>query len=296
MEHETSGITHVKTAREYAISDAVNFKPFNPNDLPDFFAGVMFGQRRTGKTTLMRDLVHSQRKRFDKVFVFSLTAHIYKDSDYDFVPPTNFVYGLDEDLLEDMMTSREREVIKRTENGTMKDIDKWLFIFDDIIGDKKVRQSQPLNNLFVQGRHFAIYALLLCQHATGIPPVIRRNLDVAFCFRPNSQDTREIICKEYMSLEHWKVGQEILKNITSEDHVAVAIMLKDPSVKKYEDQVFKYQCEVDSKGVPKHWNFKIGHNTQYQRTIKNAKVDKSRVMGEVLNIKVIVQPTRQSLT
>ncbi len=99
------------------------------HDLPDDFFLIMYGQRRSGKNTMMMAVLQSmeRRLRFHKVHVISKTAHVNKEQYSQF--PSKTLYSnasnLDE-ILDDILKEQEesmcniREERKGEKDGTQE--------------------------------------------------------------------------------------------------------------------------------------------------------------------------------
>jgi len=233
----------MKVDPEEVQSEVDSLLQFDPEILPEHFSCAIYGQRRTGKTTILRDLIYQLRDRFDIVIVFSVTADLYKTTDYSFVPENNFVYGLDEKFIEGMITKRRNYILQGHDK---KKLDRMLFLLDDVISEKNVFHSKTLSSLFVLGRHALISVVVLTQHTSGINPTIRKNLDLSIVFYPESSASREVISKEYLSLKHWNLGSEILKAATNKQFATLAI-IRNPSARAYNEKAFTYMARYHEK-------------------------------------------------
>lgn len=121
------------------------------------FLLAMFSKRRTGKSVLMRDLVHQIKDWYEEVYVFSMTALDQPDM-FDFVKPENIIHGYDEEKLLQIWTIQETKTraYKKLHNVKTEKCPHILVIFDDIVSDPKIRHSKIFDSLAVCGRHKAI--------------------------------------------------------------------------------------------------------------------------------------------
>ena len=233
----------MKTDPEEVKQEVDSLTPFDPQILPKSFSAAIYGARRQGKTTILRDLVYQLRDRFDIVLVFSTTAMLYRETDFSFVPEKNFIDHLDEELIQNILDRRHLVLEQKLDVK----LDRMLILLDDIISEKNVFHSRVLSALFSKGRHYGEFSVvILTQHATAINPLIRRNLDLSVVFYPEASSTREIISKEYLSLKDWSTGSEILKLATSAEFAALAI-IRNPAARAYNEKAFTYFSTLHEK-------------------------------------------------
>jgi hypothetical protein len=65
---------------------------------------------------------------------------------------------------------------------------------------KKVMQSQDINKIFKNGRHFRFFYINAMQYIKDAPPEIRGNVDLLFAFNTTSSHEREKLHKEYFAM------------------------------------------------------------------------------------------------
>lgn len=243
----------------YSLPNAEDFEDFDPWKHMDLKsksfsnpAIAIYGARGTGKTKIMKHLIHTlqSKKHFDKGFLFSNTAHLQPGT-YDFIPKTNQHVGFKEDVIAKIIAEQMQDVQTKKKNKQEKAIKRILLIFDDVINDHRIRHSPILNQLYTQGRHMYLCPCILTQEiggAGGIPPTIRNNCDLVIGFNAGNQYDRDLMTERYLSLIHKKVGEHVYKDITSEIYRAIAIHFRaHGNSRKYQDYVYKYKApEKDS--------------------------------------------------
>jgi len=67
-----------------------------------------------------------------------------------------------------------------------------LFIFDDVTGTKAFRRAEFMEDLFANGRHYAIAIIIATQHVNHLPPSVRMNADYIFIFHLNKKQLENI--------------------------------------------------------------------------------------------------------
>lgn len=257
-----------KTMRIRGVEEPIpnNFKDFDPKQIQEWSdcAVIIYGRRRTGKSTAMRHFVYTNKKLWDEVYLFSETAYLQPGL-FDFVPEDHQYTGFDVEKLEELLGAQEADVDHKLKNGQEKAIKHLLFLFDDVISNDKIRHTPAFNGLFTKGRHIRSSVIVLTQSIggqNGIPKVIRDNVDLCISFFPHNALDRESMVERYLSIKDKKIGDQILKDITFEEYTAIAVLLAKNG-KEYEDYVFKYKAPEKT---PK---FMIGSKTQKDVPMKS---------------------------
>lgn len=224
-----------------------NFKNFNPRMIQEWSdcAVIIYGRRRTGKSTAMKHFVYENKKLWDEVYLFSETAYLQPDL-FDFVPEDNQFDGFNVEKLEQLLAEQEYDVDQKLKNGQEKKIKHLLFLFDDVISNPKIRKCPAFNGLFTKGRHIRCSVIVLTQSIggqNGIPKLVRDNVDLCISFFPHNAIDRESMVERYLSIKDKKIGDLVLKNITFEEYTAIAVLLAKNG-KEYEDYVYKYKAPL----------------------------------------------------
>ena len=168
------------------LCDNYNFKVF---DLKSVKIGkglsiTISGKRNSGKTVLLRDLCYQLKDKYSEVYLFSNTAS-YQPLVFDFIKKENIFIGLNVAKIQELWNAQgtmTEKLLKKNPNPDHEKVDKILILFDDIVGDPKIRTSDELAQLFTRGRHVYISQIFLTQSVVGIPPIMRRNVDLAIAF------------------------------------------------------------------------------------------------------------------
>jgi hypothetical protein len=251
------------------------------------FSMVITAKRRSGKSVFMKDICSQIKSWYNHVFVFSMTAEAQPDL-FDYVPKDNVINSFDEAKLLKIWESQVREITRLMKTKTdPKKYPKILIIFDDIISDPKVRKSEMLKKLFVMGRHYHFAFIFISQGFKEIPPIMRKNVDVAVAFYLESIDDREDFVDAYLTTRNKQTGIQIFDRITEEPYQSIVILnmgtIKDP-----EQYVNTYIATLK---VPK---FKMGiHGPERDILLHN----KARDMNVTLmpRIKKERQPSTRSV-
>lgn len=235
----------------HAVTTPKKFGSFDPKLMQAFlkkkgFAGIIYGRRGTGKTTLLKDFIYHNRKMWDKAYLFSQTAKMQPEN-YYWVPEHRIYDQYDDSALMSIIADQKKDVESKKKNDQDDAIENILIVFDDIISEEKIRHSAAFNMLFTLGRHYYITPIVLTQSvggANGIPKVVRDNVDVVVGFFAHNQYDRELLVERYLSILHKKIGDEIYRNITSQPYTAIVAVVGEPNIRTYEDYVYSYRAPV----------------------------------------------------
>jgi len=161
---------------------------FKPECVPDSFSAILYGQRRTGKTTWLTWFLYCMQGRIDHVVCFSSTNFTGHYAQY--MNPDMCYGSFNEDVLQAVL-----DIQAKTPAGQRKRV---LVILDDVLDqESELRKSSALKSLFTLGRHFHISVIVTTQYAKCIPTAWRRNVDFACIFYTFSRDMCDIYYKEY---------------------------------------------------------------------------------------------------
>lgn len=233
----------------------MNFEKFNiQKELNERrnFAMSITAKRNMGKSVLLRDLISQIGHWYSECYVFSQTARLQPDL-FDFVASSFIIDGFDESVLNRIWKTQEESVLLM-KSMNIKNIPRIIIIFDDVIGDPRIRNSKIFNNLFILGRHINLSVIVLSQEVggrAGLPKVVRANLDIAIAFNLNSEYDRKLFVSQYLTTKSTKIGFEIINDICLVNYQVIVILnfLTSPEPEKY---VRKYIASINIR------KFKVG--------------------------------------
>jgi hypothetical protein len=152
---------------------------------------VISGKTGSGKSTLLANLVLDKRfygpspKKpkgyFSKIFLFSPTANgddVQKSLN---IPKEHVFTDLEEaaELLDVILNSQQE---KLDEAKGADEVDQFLIIFDDVIGDTKFMNETAFTRCFYQVRHVNCTTMICTQHFMRVPKVCRLQANFVFFF------------------------------------------------------------------------------------------------------------------
>lgn len=247
------------------LSSSYNFKALNiVKDLEKFksFNMIITSKTNSGKSVFTNDIVYQIRNWYTHVYVFSMTSYLQPDL-FNYVPKENIFNIFDESKLDHIWTKQMELVMSLKKIKIDEDkIPRVLIIYDDLISDPKVKNSEILKRMFVAGRHVKISQIFLTQSFTAIPPILRKNCAIAVAFYLDSYVDREAFAKSYLSTKNVKLGIMIFDRITKVPYTAICVLNCLVSGEP-EEYIRSYKATLSR---PK---FKIG-SISNNKTLKNS--------------------------
>lgn len=212
--------------------------------------------RRSGKTFLTRDILHTMCKvsKPDVAILFSETSN-FNDS-YDFIPDKFKYNKFDQEKVSQFIEEQEK-IMKQYKSRQKKrcckeDPPSILMIFDDVAHDRTVFHSPTLGKLFILGRHIRISVIFLTQHLHALSPKMRNNADVICVFRDPNIHNRKVLEDQFctLSISQKKLTQSYLDSCLGEAYRCIVVcMYKVQEADGLDDYIYTYKA---SKDIPKY--------------------------------------------
>jgi len=221
----------------------LELKKFDPAKIASDSVVVFIGKRNTGKSYCMKDILNYHRD-IPVGVVISPTerANGYFEK---FIPKMLIYDECEESTLKKYLdrqisiTTERKKEIKLT--GSSRIDARSFLILDDCLYDKKWINNINIRSIFMNGRHYKIFFLITMQHALGLPPVLRNNIDYIFIFRNNILKEKQKIYDNYAGMFPSFEAFNQVMNQTTENFECLVIDNKIQS-NKLEDQVFWYKA------------------------------------------------------
>jgi len=221
----------------------LELKKFDPAKIASDSVVVFIGKRNTGKSYCMKDILNYHRD-IPVGVVISPTerANGYFEK---FIPKMLIYDECEENTLKKYLdrqisiTTERKKDIKLT--GSSRIDARSFLILDDCLYDKKWINNINIRSIFMNGRHYKIFFLITMQHALGLPPVLRNNIDYIFIFRNNILKEKQKIYDNYAGMFPSFEAFNQVMNQTTENFECLVIDNKIQS-NKLEDQVFWYKA------------------------------------------------------
>ena len=242
-----------------------NIKKFDMKRIPQDAVVIFIGRRRTGKSTLVRDLLfHHQDMPVGTV----ISGTEESNSFYGKMIPPIFIYGEFQPVILDNFVKRQKMITGKIEKeklaGMRSNIDPRSFmILDDCMYDDSWTHDKNIRYLFMNGRHQKVFFLITMQYPLGIQPALRTNVDFVFILREPYLNNRKRIFDNYAAaFPSFEFFCQIMDQCTQNYE---CIVIDNTSLSaKLEDCVFWYKADT-------HPDFRIGaaqfwqHSAQYNR-------------------------------
>jgi hypothetical protein len=221
----------------------LELKKFDPSKIASDSVVVFIGKRNTGKSYCMKDILNFHRD----IPVGVVVSPTERANGYfeKFIPKMLIYDECEEGTLKKFLdrqisitTERKKEIKLR---GNSQIDARSFLILDDCLYDKRWINNVNIRSIFMNGRHYKIFFLITMQHALGLPPVLRNNIDYIFIFRNNILKEKQKIYDNYAGMFPSFEAFNQVMNQTTENFECLVIDNKIQS-NKLQDQVFWYKA------------------------------------------------------
>lgn len=162
-------------------SDPAAFKrfPFHTQKSCDY-QWLCLGKRRTGKTTLWRNVIPHIYKMYPIVYIFAQTS--FTGAFHSYVPEDAIFGGYSEGALWNLLKAQEEKIkinlrlydkfAEFEDTTALQNIpNPYVHInFDDTVAQKGVHDSEALNEFAYYGRHYCFSTWINSQHGHALNP------------------------------------------------------------------------------------------------------------------------------
>lgn len=242
-----------------------NIKRFDMKRIPQDAVVIFIGRRRTGKSTLVRDLLfHHQDMPVGTV----ISGTEESNSFYGKMIPPIFIYGEFQPVILDNFVKRQKMITGKIQKDALANVRSKLdprsfMILDDCMYDDSWTHDKNIRYLFMNGRHQKVFFLITMQYPLGIQPALRTNVDFVFILREPYLNNRKRIFDNYAAaFPSFEFFCQIMDQCTQNFE---CIVIDNTSLSaKLEDCVFWYKADT-------HPDFRIGaaqfwqHSASYYR-------------------------------
>lgn len=173
----------------------LDIRRFDPSTIKPHRIVVAIGKRGTGKSVLLRDILHSQRHRLEYGLAMTPT-HESAASFEAFMPPSSVYREYRGDVVTTML---EMQRNKSHEKG-MDALRSMFLVLDDCMYDKTVMKSKTIRDLFMNGRHYKCFFIAAVQWLMDLGPDLRTQVDYVVALRENIVSNRERLYKYFFGI------------------------------------------------------------------------------------------------
>jgi hypothetical protein len=241
----------------------VSLRKFDMKKIPQDAVCVFIGRRRTGKSTLVRDLLfHHQNMPLGTV----ISGTEESNSFYSKMIPPLFIHGEYSPIILANFVKRQKIMMARIQRelqaGQQSRIDpRSLMILDDCMYDDSWTHDKNIRYLFMNGRWLKVFFIITMQYPLGIQPALRTNVDFVFILREPYMSNRKRIYDNYCSVfPSFEFFCQIMDQCTQNYECLVVDNTSQSS--KLEDCVFYYKAEIHPDfriGAPEFWAHSANH-------------------------------------
>jgi hypothetical protein len=250
---------------------------------------IFIGRRRTGKSTLVRDLLfHHQNMPLGTV----ISGTEESNGAYGKIIPPIFIHGEFSPLILDNFVKRQKKIMKSIQDdlgqGVVSKKDPRSFlILDDCMYDDSWTHDKNIRYLFMNGRWLKVFFIITMQYPLGIQPALRTTVDFVFILREPYITNRRRIYDNYASaFPSFEFFCQMMDQLT-EDFGCIIIDNTSQS-SKLEDTVFYYKAEMhpDFKiGAPELWRFSQNNMRPSEDEMNQYRPDMIRRKGPEIQVR-----------
>ena len=263
-------------------AQSVKLRKFTMKDVQQDSVVVFIGKRRTGKSTLVRDLLWHHR---DLPMGTVISGTEESNSFYGSIIPPMFIHSEYSPAVIANFVKRQQLITKKIRDTTGKGVTevgaviprggldpRSFLIMDDCLYDNSWIQDKFIRYLFLNGRHQKVFFIITMQYPLGIPPVLRTNVDYVFILRENFISNRKRIYENFgAAFPSFDFFCQIMNQCT-ENYECLVINNTSRS-NKLEDMIFWYKADM-------HPEFRIGAPQFWQHNAVNYRVSEEQDVNQ----------------
>lgn len=229
-------------------AQSVRLRKFDMKSIPQDAVCVFIGRRRTGKSTLVKDLLWNHQN-IPIGTVISGTEE--GNGFYGKIIPPRFIHGeYNAAILANFVKRQQlmtRKIMEETTNRPMGGASKLdpraFLILDDCMYDDSWTHDKNIRYIFLNGRHQKIFFLITMQYPLGLPPVLRTNVDYTFILREPFLNNRRRIYDNYgAAFPSFEFFCQIMDQCT--ENFECLVINNASRSNRLEDQIFWYKAEI----------------------------------------------------
>jgi hypothetical protein len=237
---------------------SLSLRKFNMRDIPQDATCIFIGRRRTGKSTLVKDLLF-HHKDLPVGTVISGTEE--SNGFFKKIVPPMFIHGDYNPIILANFVKRQRLIMQRIQQdmdrGIASKLDPRSFlILDDCMYDDSWTNDKNIRYLFMNGRWIKTFFIITMQFPLGIPPALRTNVDFVFILREPYLSNRRRLYENYGSaFPSFEFFCQVMDQCTQ--NYECLVINNATQSNKLEDAVFWYKADMHDDfriGAPQFWS------------------------------------------
>jgi len=204
---------------------------------------VIIGKKDTGKSFLVRDLLHETQSCFPVGTVISGTE--VANEFFQHMIPSKFIHdkytpGIVTNVIMRQMNVKQTRNRNKSQSGGGLDPRAFL-ILDDCLYDSTWIKEESTRYVFMNGRHIDLMTIITMQYPLGITPNLRTNVDFVFILRENILGNRRRIYENYAGMfPTFDMFCTFMDQCT--ENFECLVICNNVNSNKLEDQVFWYKA------------------------------------------------------
>lgn len=180
----------------------LELKKFDITKIRDDNVVVLLGKRRTGKSTLIRDIMYYHR---DIPVGTVISGSESSSPFYQRMVPKLFIHDEYKPEIVENLLKRQKIICEKYNKevalyGKTSLDPRAFLIMDDCLHDNCWKRDKNIKFVFMNGRHRKVLFFLPMQYPLGVPPELRTNVDFTFILRENNYSNRKRIYDNYASI------------------------------------------------------------------------------------------------
>lgn len=232
----------------------IKIKEFDMSTIPNGSVCLFIGRRNSGKSVMMKETCFFKRK-IPCGFVVSPTED--GNEAWKKHVPRRFIHKSFDPCVTDNLIKFQRKQSKQKGKENMA---ACFAVYDDVMYDTTFPRAPAIRELFMNGRHYKILAMVSTQYCMDLPPGLRSNVDFVFIFKDPIRRNRERLYQHYAGIFPDYDSFAKCMDLATDDYKCMVINNASTS-NKISDVVFVYRATPGRK-------FKMGSKKFWKRTKK----------------------------
>jgi len=219
---------------------SVQLRKFDMKSIPQDAVCVFIGRRRTGKSTLVRDLLYNHQ---DMPLGTVISGTEESNGFFKKIFPPVFIHGEYNPMVLANFMKRQKLIMQKIQQEQEAGITKSRYdprsflILDDCMYDDSWTYDKNISYLFMNGRWLKVFFLITMQYPLGIKPALRTNVDYVFIIA-----NRKRIYENYAGMfPTFEAFCQVLDQTT--ENYDCMVINNNAKSNKLQDQVFWYHAE-----------------------------------------------------
>jgi hypothetical protein len=202
-------------------SQTLELEHVNFDNVPIDGCLIVAGPSRSGKTTVVLDIMHAHRHKFSYATVFS-GSEKYNHTYSNFVHPMLIKYNLDKAELENAYNFQAEAFMKDPNQ-------RCLMVIDDQMSRKDFLKWPITSRLFYECRHINLFLVICTQYLLLLEPSFRTNaVGIVFTKQPSVQTRRGYHQQFFDGFHSFEKFDQVYRKYTS-DYKVIFLLIGDVS-------------------------------------------------------------------